>query len=427
MPIPALVKIFSVLSLILVLNRLRLQLSLSLFIGSLVLGVWMGLGPVDFIKSALISITRPQAISLVLIVGLILVMSKIMEENGHMDRLVESFTRLSKDGRTTGSVMSALIGLLPMPGGALFSAPMVETSLCNHPITCEQKTALNYWFRHIWEYWWPLYPGVVLAIALLDVDTWLFMAIMAPMTLISVVAGVLFILRPIEKMEGHQRGGLSWSGIKEFSWEIMPILIVVFIILALGGMIGILGLLGFHIKISGALSILPGLLGAIIWVCVVNRVSFGQFRAAVMDRKILPILFVIMAIMILKGTLTESQTVVQIRSELMAYKIPVMLIILIMPFLSGLVTGNGVGFVGTSFPLIIPMIQTSNVFDTMSVAALAYVFGFMGMMFSPVHLCLLVSNDYFEAGLLNSYRYLIMPGLTVIITTVVLFLVARMI
>ncbi len=404
---------------------MRLQLSLSLFIGSLVLGIWMGLGPVRLMENVLISITRPQAISLVLVVGLILVMSRIMEENGHMDRLVESFTRLSKDGRTTSSVMSALIGLLPMPGGALFSAPMVETALCKHPVTCEQKTVLNYWFRHVWEYWWPLYPGVVLAVALLEVDTWLFMAIMAPMTLVSVMAGVIFILRPIEKMEGQERGGLSWPDIKEFLWELMPILVVVFVILALAGLMGILGLFGFHLKLPGVSSILPGLVASTIWVCVVNHVSYGQFRSAVMDRKILTTLLMIMAIMVFKGTLTESEAVVQIRNELMAYKIPVLLIIMIMPFLSGLITGIAVGFVGTSFPLIIPMFQTSHALDYMSFVMLAYAFGYMGMMFSPVHLCFLVSKDYFNAGLLKSYRHLIMPALTVMVTAVVLFFLLR--
>jgi integral membrane protein (TIGR00529 family) len=385
----------------------------------------MGLGPLQLMESVLVSITRPQTLSLVLIVGLILVMSRIMEENGHMNRLVESFTRLSKDGRTTSSVMSALIGLLPMPGGALFSAPMVETSLCKHPVTCEQKTILNYWFRHIWEYWWPLYPGVVLAVALLEVDTWLFMAIMAPMTLFSVIAGVIFILRPIEKIEGQERGGLSWQDVKEFLWEIMPILVVVFVILALAGVMGILGRFGFHMKIAGAYSILPGLVAATAWVCAVNHVSYGQFRSAVMDKKILPILLMIVAIMVFKGTLTESQAVVQIRNELMAYKIPVILIIVIMPFLSGFITGIAVGFVGTSFPLIIPMFQTNHVLDYMSFVALAYAFGYMGMMFSPVHLCILVSKDYFNAGLLNSYRHLIMPALTVMLAAVVFFFILR--
>ena len=163
----------------------------------MVLGLWMGLDIVALVKSVLISATRVQTIGLALIVGMILVMSKIMEESGHMDRLVKSLRSLTNDERTVGAVMSAMIGLLPMPGGALVSAPMVETSLSKHSIPGEQKTVLNYWFRHIWEFWWPLYPGVILAVALLEVETWNFMILMAPMTLVSIAAGILYILRPI--------------------------------------------------------------------------------------------------------------------------------------------------------------------------------------------------------------------------------------
>ncbi len=206
----------------------------------------------------------------------------------------------------------------------------------------------------------------------------------------------------------------------------MPILVVVFVILALAGVTGILGRFGIHMKIAGAYSILPGLVAATVWVCAVNHVSYGQFRSAVMDRKILTTLLMIMAIMVFKGTLTESEGVVQIRNELMAYKIPVLLIIMIMPFLSGLITGIAVGFVGTSFPLIIPMFQTSHALDYMSFVMLAYAFGYMGMMFSPVHLCILVSKDYFNAGLLKSYRHLIMPALTVMLTAVVFFFILRL-
>ncbi|MGD2125532.1 MAG: DUF401 family protein [Desulfobacteraceae bacterium] len=426
LPIPALAKVFAVFGLILTLNRLRLPLSLSLLIGSLVLGLSMALSPLRWMHVALICVARPQSISLVLIVGLILVISKLMKEAGQMDRLVESFTRLSKDARTVGSVMTALIGLLPMPGGALFSAPMVETSLGKQSVTSEQKTILNYWFRHIWEYWWPLYPGVVLAVVLLKVETWRYMAVMAPMTLISLLAGVIFILKPIGKAERRQyEGEISWIGIKAFLWEIMPILIVVFVIVTLAGAVGVLGLVGFRVRVSGALSILPGLLASIIWVCRVNHIRFRQLRSALLDRSILPMLLLVLAIMVFQGLLIESQAVVQIRNELMAYRIPVILIVLTMPFVSGFITGIAIGFVGTSFPLLIPMFPTNTLLEYLSFAALAYTFGFMGMMLSPVHLCFLVTKDYYKASLMKSYRYLILPTLSVMVAVTVLYYVAR--
>ncbi len=132
---------------------------------------------------------------------------------------------LSRDDRTAAAVLPALIGLLPMPGGALFSVPMVETALCRNPMTGEQRTAVNCWFRHIWEYWWPLYP----AVALLRVEPWLFMAFLAPMTVVTVLAGVLFILKPLGSGTVRQQARFSWTGLKGFLWEIMPILIVVLV------------------------------------------------------------------------------------------------------------------------------------------------------------------------------------------------------
>ena len=406
-------------------TRSRLPLSLALFLGSVLLGFWMGLGPVRWIQAAMSSLVNLQTISLVLIVWLIMVMSRIMKDTGHMDRVVESFTHLSTDARTTGSVMTALIGLLPMPGGALFSAPLVESSFSKHTVTGEQKTLLNYWFRHIWEYWWPLYPGVVLAVSLLNVETWRFMALMAPMSFICIVVGFFFILRPMGKMNERTGDGVSWSGIKKFLWEIMPILIVVFVILMLVVLTNIIGLLGLHVKIPGAISILPGLVISIMWVSFVNHTSYKRVLRVCIDKHLMPMILLVLMVMVFKGIMVESRAVFQIRQEMIDYKIPVSLAIVIIPFISGLVTGLSIGFVGTSFPLIVPLIQSENLLNFLTFAGLAYTFGYMGMILSPLHLCFLVSKDYYHASLLKSYRQLIPPVVTVLVITIALFFITR--
>jgi uncharacterized protein len=423
--IPVLLKVLIVFGLVLGLNRFRFQLSYSLVAGSLVLGLWMGMSPLHWLQTALQSMTRFQTVSLVLIVGLILVLSRIMDGAGQMQRLVESFTRLTRDPRTIGSVMTAMIGLLPMPGGALFSAPLVETSLSGKNVSAEQKTLLNYWFRHVWEYWWPLYPGVVLAVALLKVETWLYILFMAPLSLISVIAGVLFILRPMGKIQADGAGSFSWASFKGFLWEMMPILVVILVIALTLGVTATLGFLGIHVKISGAVSILPGLLAAIVWVCTVNRVPRVKIYFAFLDRTMLPMLFLVAAIMVFQGTLTESQVVLKIRDELAAYNVPLLLVIALMPFLSGFITGIAVGFVGLSFPLVIPMFPVSPLFDYMACAALSFTFGYMGMMLSPVHLCFLVTKDFYGAGLLKSYPRLLMSALTVMAAVLLLFALVR--
>ncbi len=412
---------FIIFGLILFLHRLRLHLSLSLFVGSLALAFWMGLGVYPLCGVILASATSFQTIGILLIVWLIMVMSKIMKEAGQMERLVSSFSRLSGDPRTVGSVMTALIGLLPMPGGALFSAPMVDASLATLPVNKEQKTIINYWFRHIWEYWWPIFPGVILALALLKVETWIYISTMAPVTVISIFAGILFILRPIRLAQQEAAKRVSWKALGRFLREILPILIIIFFILFQAALTEILARLGVRFSMPGALSILPGLVAALVWVAASNHLPVVRIRASLMDQGSVSILLLIVAIMIFQGVLKESQAALQIRSELFAYHIPVSLVMMILPFLAGFITGIAVGFVGTSFPLIIPMFPESDLIGYLSSAALSFTFGFMGMMLSPVHLCFLVTKDYYGASLIKSYRYLLLPALSVMGTVTGLF------
>jgi len=425
--IPALVKIFVIFSLILILNRIRLHLSLALLAASLVLGTWMGLSLLDLGQIVFSTVTSLQTLGLMMIVGLIMVMSRIMEDSGQMGRLVNSFIRLSKDARTVGSVMPALIGLLPMPGGALFSAPMVEAALPKASISADKKTILNYWYRHIWEYWWPLYPGVILVVALLGVETWQFMVFLAPMTLAAVLGGWLFILKPMGEKSIEHEGDVTWEKMRGFLWEMTPIWLIILIVLIVSGLKGFLSLTGLSFSLPAAFSIMPGLIISTLWVAIVNHFSLKKILKISLSFKILLIIFLVATIMIFKGVMTESHAVSLVRDELMAYHIPIVLVIVLMPFISGLITGIALGFVGASFPLIIPMFQSSGFFDYMALAGLAYTFGFMGMMLSPVHLCLLVTKDFFKASFYDSYRHLIKNVLTVMISSLILYSILRII
>ena len=47
----------------------------------------------------------------------------------------------------------------------------------------------------------------------------------------------------------------------------------------------------------------------------------------------------------------ERRAGAKARDELAAYNVPLIMVIALMPFLSGFITGIAVGFVGLSFPL----------------------------------------------------------------------------
>ncbi|MBN1906468.1 MAG: DUF401 family protein [Deltaproteobacteria bacterium] len=422
--VPILIKVIIIFAGILLLNRFGAHLAVSLLAGSLSLGLWMGLTPIKLSTCLYKSVIDHQTISLAVIVWLIMVMSDIMGKSGHMKRLVISFTRIAKDARIVGTVMSALIGLLPMPGGALFSAPMVDESLSMVKATPEHKTALNYWFRHIWEYWWPLYPGVILAIALLDVETWRYMLFAAPMTLLSIGAGYYFIIKPMDKSSSNMEGRITMQGVKAFIYEMMPIIIIVLSIVVITGLISLIHMISENIPVPSLTPVVIGLVAAIIWVCRTNRIAPSGLLKSTLGRSNLTMLFLIVSIMLFKGVMTNSGAVTGIRDELITYGIPPLLLIIIMPFFSGLILGIAVGFVGASFPLVIPLFPAGDTYIFFSYAVLAYTFGYMGMMLSPVHLCFAVTRDYFKANIGGSYSFIIKSSIAVLILGCVLFMIS---
>ncbi|MFP3869442.1 MAG: DUF401 family protein [Syntrophobacteria bacterium] len=417
MNVPALLKVLSCFGLILALNRLRLHLSLCLFLGAVAVGLWMGLSPGEIVHSLAGSLSSLQTLQLAAIICLILVVSQLMKVSGHLARIVEHFHAVVHDARAVSAVMPALIGLLPMPGGALFSAPMVETAVAGCSLSGDRKTAVNYWFRHIWEYWWPLYPGVVLAVTLLQVETWRFIMIQAPLTLLSAAAGSYFLLRPLRKAGARENpGSFQVRLLGPFLWEIMPIMVVVgcITVLALGR--NVLSWCGVSMKLPTVLPLLLGLLSCLLWVMRVNRLGLRHLAAALLDRGTVPMLLLIFGIMAFKGALVDSGAVFQIRQEMVDYHIPVLIVIVAMPFISGFITGIAIGFVGASFPLVVPLFAGTAPVDFLVHASLAYVSGYMGMMLSPVHLCLLVTRDYFKASLAASYRHIYKPVVAVMTT-----------
>ena len=419
MAIPALIKVLCCFGLILALNRLRIHLSICLFIGAVAVGIWMGLSLGGVIHSFAASLSSLETWQLVVIICLILVVSQLMKVSGQLDRMVNNFVAVVQNASTVSVVMPALIGLLPMPGGALFSAPMVETAVAGCSLSQDRKTAVNYWFRHIWEFWWPLYPGVVLAVSLLQVEMWRFILIQAPLTLLSIAAGALFLLRPLrDNTERGDHGSFKVQVLGPFLWEAMPIVVVVGCIVLLAIVRNVLLWSGVSIHLPASLPLLLGLSACLTWVMWVNRLGLRHLWTALLDRNTLPMLLLILGIMVFKGALIDSQAVLQIREEMVHYHIPFLLVVVSMPFISGFITGITIGFVGATFPLLVPLFAGLSPLDFLVHASLAYVSGYVGMMLSPVHICLLVTKDYFKASLAASYRHIFKPAAAIMVAWV---------
>ena len=197
MEISAVAKILVVFFGVLAVSRFRVPLGVGLIGGGLALDLWSERSLPTLSADMWQALIRPELWLLAITITLIMEIGHFMasEENG---RAIVSLARRygGRHGQAVSLVLiPAAIGLVPMPGGALFSAPLVGRTADNSSNSAEWKAAVNYWFRHILEYWWPLYPVVIVTLSIFTLQTWKFMLLQVPFTFVSLGAGYFFLLR----------------------------------------------------------------------------------------------------------------------------------------------------------------------------------------------------------------------------------------
>ena len=414
--IPAVLRIFLVFGLILTGIRFKLSLGNAFSIGALIMGIIFGMPLSAILAAALRALTDPKTLSLSVIVSLILVLSHSLEASGQMERLLKRFRGLIASPRLNIVIFPALIGLLPMPGGAIFSAPMVKRIGESARLSGAQLSFVNYWFRHLWEYCWPLYPGVLLATALTHIDLWTFVMALWPLTAVAAVAGYVPLRRMMPASgEGGENGTAGRSQAGPFVRELTPVLIAIFPGIVLGNFLeGVLA--GPAAGVAKELGLIVALAAAIGWVWHTNRMPAADRRRLVLRKDLLAMVYMVAAILVFKGVLLDSRAVDAVSAELLRWRIPLLAITMVLPFIVGFVVGLTIAFVGATFPILISLIGAYGVGDqTLAYLMLAMAGGFVGVLLSPLHLCLLLSNSYFGTDLGPVYRLIGKPCIVLII------------
>jgi len=404
--IPAVIRVCLVFAVILFAIRKKLSLGNAFLLGALLLSLLFTMPALNLLVATGKAVIYPKTLSLALIVSLILILSNSMEQTGQMQRMLEAFQGLIANPRLNLIVFPALIGLLPMPGGAVFSAPMVKQLGESSNLSGSQLSFTNYWFRHIWEYWWPLYPGILLATVLADVNLALLVSIMCPLTLIAISFGYTILKRAGTDVP-QARGPRSPRSARPFWIELLPILIVIIPGLLMGLF---LSQIIPAITVGKELGLVLALFLAIGWVAKKNHATIFRLVKRSANRELLKMVYMIFAILIFKEILEGSGAVEMISEELIMINIPIFLITIVLPFLVGIITGITVAFVGSTFPILIPLIHSLDpAASLLPYIMLALTCGFAGVLISPLHLCLILSNEYFKADMKSVYRFLWLP------------------
>lgn len=369
---------------ILILLRLKLHPGFAIFAGSLIVSLLIL--PLNSIPSHMLwALLDLQTLRLLGIIGSALTLSSLMEEKGLLGKLATTMGSVAP--KPAMYLIPAVIGLVPMPAGALVSATAARGLVKRLRLAPEQGTFINYWFRHIWEFSMPMYPAVITTSVILSIPLFSVVKTLYPMTALTIVLGVILSYRMLKRapqIKGEPTKNIAVNLFKA-SW---PILLLVPLVL-----LGLDAIIAFPLTL--------------VLLAVQQRAKWPELRKALKSGVNPKILFMLYAVMLHKATIGSSGAAEVLISDMQAIGLPAMLMLVALPFLIGLATGFSLAFVGVALPLLVPYIIVPDLGVNYYALLLAYVSGMMGLFLSPLHLCLILSAEYFKANLAKVYKYLL--------------------
>jgi len=407
---------------IIFLIRKKFNFGLSLIIGSLIVGVFslQEINLIDIpkamIEASFYSFETNQiytdTLELAILMTLIYILAKLMQETGAIKKIIESLKPIFSKGGILG-VIPALYGLMPVPGGALFSAPMIDEEGEKYKLNKNQKNYLNVWFRHIWFPIYPISSAMILicSIEFSDIEISTLILINIPAFLTSIIIGLLFLKRFLknnhfETEKKHINKDLS--GLKFLLPPIIPLLTYT-----------VLWIFG----VPQIRAFLIGIILSLFSLYFLLKISSNEFTSLLKKSLTFRLALAIFSIMIFRQMITVSQADILIANLIESSNIPVISMVVLIPLILGILTGYNLGATALSYPIVQPFFpQPIDSITLIGMTSLIFISSLIGYLISPIHLCNVLSSEYLKTDTTRMYRWYI-PSAIIILLVQIAFVV----
>jgi integral membrane protein (TIGR00529 family) len=385
--------------LLVLLLRWKVDLALAVFLITLLTVVLFHVNWLTAGRSALAGVSDRTTLELFLIIVLVQYIGAVQKSRHMYDRLIDSLNTMIRDKRLVAMISPAIIGFLPMPGGALLSAPLVQVSTQRMKLKPAFNAFLNFWFRHDWELIWPLYAGLLLFQAMSRIPLRRIILFQLPFSLLHITMGLIvsflyFRRHGIHREHPGARNGFH-ATLRDFFYGTWPILAVILLFFMKAPPL-------LPLPLHWALLLVAAVLTA--W----KKVGPREIGSIVLGRTTVRSLLVIAAVIVFQRVLQASSAFDMLKTMPVSLGMVVLFIFLV-SFSVAFLTGVNTAYIAIAFPVLLPLIQ--HMPNYFYLALYVYIIGYAGILVSPLHLCLVLTNEYFEAPLLEVYRYMAVPVL----------------
>jgi uncharacterized protein len=393
--------------------RKKLHLGLVMFLAAVLLGILFQVNLINQLLTVKRAIISPTFLQLGVALNIIMFLENVLRNKGYLQKTLHSLKVLIPNPKINMLILPAFLGLLPSSGGAVFSAPLVAAAGKDLGMSAEEKSQVNYWFRHLWEFFFPLYPGIILAAKILALPVGKISLTLCWFFFIAVITGYFLIVRkiggtgvkmevPIESRVPDQtlRSELDKKrALFDLLAGIWPVVLIVLVVLV------------FHADVGLTV------VSILVLLLFMNRYRPQELKKLWRESFAVSLIYLIAGILIFKEMLQTSGVVDLLPVYLKSMGIPDLLVVICLTFLVAFSTGISQAYIATTFPLLLGIIGTgSGIRPGMMI--LAFISGFVGIMLSPVHLCLVLTVQYYKADFVKVWRSVIIPSAVLLLAAI---------
>lgn len=332
------------------------------------------------------TLSLPRTYDIIFALYFVMCLEIELRTSGALAGMVHALQRIFSSNRVTLAVMPAFLGLLPSLGGARFSAPIVEEASKGLGLTSDHQSAINFWFRHIFEFSSPIIPGMIMACNIAGVAYSEFIMHLCWLTVLMFSVGWFVLIRPIKNDSIKENAGSQAADEQGWQdlWLSLSPVILTFVLVVF-----------FNMNASVGMGVVTA--GLFIVLHFTKReVSLKEVVVGAIDMKMF---FNVLCILYFIQILTVTQVLQEIVTAFQSSPLPVPVIIACVSFIIGVLTGMSQGHVAIIMPIIAAM-QTGS----LNLAGVAMAFGVAGQMLTPTHMCLVVTVDYFKANFFKTLK-----------------------
>ncbi|WP_337948447.1 DUF401 family protein [Parasutterella sp.] len=327
------------------------------------------------------TLTMQRTWDLLLCLYFVMCLEVELRKSGSLHGMVVTLRNIFSSNKVTLAFMPAFLGLLPSLGGARFSAPIVQEASEGIAVDDEQKSAINLWFRHIFEFSNPLMPGVILACGIANVSIGDLIDQVGWVTILCFVLGWIFLIVPLKITDPEKATNTQHD--RAIDWKSL--------ILAFGPIVtSFLLIVAFDVQAALAMGlVVVAFIPLYFWFK--RPISVKSVFTESLDKKLF---FNVVCILYFIQLLTVIGTLDEIVNVFNNSALPQAVIIACLSFIFGVMTGMGQGYIAIVMPIAALMAPGNIV-----LVGIAMVYGMAGQMVTPTHLCILVTVEYFKSRL----------------------------